>query len=248
MTDRASSIVDDHAVVRAGLRLLLDAEDDIETVGEAGNGARGDLRGAVDEARRRPDGRRDARAERARGRCRRCCTSSPSVKVLVLSMQDDPRYVREAFAVGASGYVLKEAADTEVVAAIREVAAGGRYVHPDARRPPGRGGGRGAPRAPRPIRSRSASARSCGCSRSVTRTRRSRRCSTSRCAPRRPTARTSCRSSGSRPARSSSATRSRTASSRARSTPDHGEGGPEAALSCSLREVGAVSGRWPPSS
>jgi two-component system response regulator NreC len=53
------------------------------------------------------------------------------VKVLVLSMQDDPRYVREAFSVGASGYVLKEAADTEVVAAIREVARGGRYVHPE---------------------------------------------------------------------------------------------------------------------
>ena len=45
-------------------------------------------------------------------------------------MQDDPRYVREAFDAGASGYVLKEAADTELVQAIREVAAGGRYVHP----------------------------------------------------------------------------------------------------------------------
>jgi two-component system, NarL family, response regulator NreC len=48
----------------------------------------------------------------------------------MLSMQDDPRYVREAFSVGASGYVLKEAADTEVVDAVREVAQGGRYVHP----------------------------------------------------------------------------------------------------------------------
>ena len=45
-------------------------------------------------------------------------------------MQDDPRYVREAFAAGASGYVLKEAADTELVQAVREVAAGGRYLHP----------------------------------------------------------------------------------------------------------------------
>jgi two-component system response regulator NreC len=54
----------------------------------------------------------------------------PDAKVLVLSMQDDPSYVREAFAVGASGYVLKEAADAEVVAAIREVATGARYVHP----------------------------------------------------------------------------------------------------------------------
>jgi DNA-binding NarL/FixJ family response regulator len=45
-------------------------------------------------------------------------------------MQDEPRYVREAFAAGASGYVLKEAADNEVVAAVREVAGGGRYVNP----------------------------------------------------------------------------------------------------------------------
>ena len=55
----------------------------------------------------------------------------PETKILVLSMQDDPRYVREAFAAGASGYVLKEAADVEVVAAVREVARGGRYVHPE---------------------------------------------------------------------------------------------------------------------
>jgi DNA-binding NarL/FixJ family response regulator len=54
----------------------------------------------------------------------------PEAKVLVLSMQDDPRYVREAFEAGASGYVLKEAADTEVVGAVRAVAAGERYVHP----------------------------------------------------------------------------------------------------------------------
>jgi len=50
--------------------------------------------------------------------------------VLVLSMQDDPSYVREAFAAGASGYVLKEAADEEVVAAVREIANGRNYVHP----------------------------------------------------------------------------------------------------------------------
>ena len=45
-------------------------------------------------------------------------------------MQDDPNYVRQAFAAGAAGYVLKEAADTDLVAAVREVAGGGRYVHP----------------------------------------------------------------------------------------------------------------------
>jgi two-component system, NarL family, response regulator NreC len=54
----------------------------------------------------------------------------PEMKVLILSMQDDPQYIRQAFAAGASGYVLKEAADTEVVAAIREVAGGSSYVHP----------------------------------------------------------------------------------------------------------------------
>jgi len=54
----------------------------------------------------------------------------PETKVLILSMQDDPRYVREAFDAGASGYVLKEAADAEVVGAVRAVAAGERYGHP----------------------------------------------------------------------------------------------------------------------
>jgi DNA-binding NarL/FixJ family response regulator len=56
---------------------------------------------------------------------------NPDTKVLLLSMQDDPRYVRAAFAAGASGYVLKEAADAEVVTAVREVARGGRYVNPE---------------------------------------------------------------------------------------------------------------------
>ena len=56
--------------------------------------------------------------------------NAPDTRVLVLSMQDDPRYLREAFEAGASGYVLKEAADTEVVDSVRAVAAGERYVHP----------------------------------------------------------------------------------------------------------------------
>jgi two-component system response regulator NreC len=122
-------IVDDHAVVRAGLKLLLDAEDDIEVVGEAGN-----ARDAVFQMRSlKPDfvlmdvvmpGKSGLEATA------NILHEAPETKVLVLSMQDDPRYVREAFAVGASGYVLKEAADAELVAAIREVANGGRYVHP----------------------------------------------------------------------------------------------------------------------
>jgi two-component system response regulator NreC len=122
-------LVDDHAVVRSGLRHVLDSAEGIEVVGEAG-----DSQHAVFEVRAKkpdvilmdvvmpgksgietiPDVLKDA----------------PDAKVLILSMQDDPRYVREAFAAGASGYILKEAADTDLVTAVREVAGGGSYVHP----------------------------------------------------------------------------------------------------------------------
>ena len=122
-------IVDDHAVVRSGLRLLLEAEPDIEPVGEAPNADR-----AVFEAMQtKPDVVLMDLVMPEKGGIEgmpAVLQSVPDAKVLVLSMQDDPRYVREAFAAGASGYVLKEAADAEVVAAIREVARGGRYVHP----------------------------------------------------------------------------------------------------------------------
>jgi DNA-binding NarL/FixJ family response regulator len=122
-------VVDDHAVVRSGLKLLLDAEDDLEVVGEAGN-----ARDAVFQARTAepdvilldvvmPD-------QSGLDIVPTLLHEHPETKILILSMQDDPRYVREAFSAGASGYVLKEAADTEVVAAVREVASGGRYVHP----------------------------------------------------------------------------------------------------------------------
>ena len=123
-------IVDDHAVVRTGLRLLLDAEDDIEPVGEAGN-----ARDAVFQTRAlRPDViLLDIVMPERTGLevLPQLKHEHPDANVLVLSMQDEPRYVREAFAAGASGYVLKEAADSEVVAAVREVAGGGRYVHPE---------------------------------------------------------------------------------------------------------------------
>jgi two-component system response regulator NreC len=123
-------VVDDHAVVRSGLRLLIDAEPDLETVGEAG-----DVRGAIFEARAsKPDlVLLDVTMPGESGLegIPKLLHEHPEMKILVLSMQDDPRYVREAFAAGASGYVLKEAADAEVVTAIREVAGGGRYVHPE---------------------------------------------------------------------------------------------------------------------
>ncbi len=122
-------VVDDHAVVRSGIKLLLDREEDIEVVGEAGN-----AKDAIFRVRAlKPDvilldvvmpG------ESGVDVLPRLLKESPETKVLVLSMQDDPSYVREAFAAGASGYVLKEAADEEVVGAVREIAAGGSYVHP----------------------------------------------------------------------------------------------------------------------
>ncbi len=122
-------VVDDHAVVRSGLRLVLEREDDMDVVAEAGSAEEG-VRAARLE---KPDvvlldvvmpggSGIDAAAE--------IIAAAKGAKVLVLSMQDDPSYVREAFAAGASGYLLKEAADAELVHAVREVAGGGRYVHP----------------------------------------------------------------------------------------------------------------------
>ena len=122
-------IVDDHPVVRSGLKSLLEAEEDIEPVGEAGT-----MQEAVFRSRSlKPDvilmdvvmpGGSGIEATPA------VLQEAPDAKVLILSMQDDPSYVRESFAAGASGYVLKEAADEEVVTAVREVAGGGHYVHP----------------------------------------------------------------------------------------------------------------------
>jgi DNA-binding NarL/FixJ family response regulator len=198
-------IVDDHAVVRSGLKLVLEAEDGIEPVGEAGT-----ARDAVFEARStKPDViLLDVVMPDQSGLeiIPTLLQEHPEVRILVLSMQDDPRYVREAFAAGARGYVLKEAADNEVVAAVREVASGGRYVHPEL-------GARlvaaeSEERRRTKTRYRSARARCCACWRSATPTRRSPSSSSSRCARPRRTARTSCRSSGSRAAQSSSATRS----------------------------------------
>jgi two-component system response regulator NreC len=122
-------LVDDHAILRAGLRRVLDAEEDIEVVAEAESAER-----ALFEAlSAKPDvvvldvvmpGKSgiDATPE--------LLNAVPNARILILSMQDDPRYVRAAFEAGASGYVLKEAADTEVVGAVRTVAQGERYVHP----------------------------------------------------------------------------------------------------------------------
>lgn len=122
-------VVDDHAVVRSGIKLLLDRHDDIEVVGEAGN--------AQDAVFRVRELTPDVilldlvmPGESGIEVLPKLLKEASGAKVLVLSMQDEPSYVREAFAAGASGYVLKEAADEEVVTAVREIAGGGSYVHP----------------------------------------------------------------------------------------------------------------------
>ena len=129
--DRRIRIVlaDDHAVVRSGLRLLLDSEADFEVVAEAGE---------AQSARRYVRGHHPAvlvldlnmpggssleaipviRAE------------SPETQIVVLTMQDDPEYAREALAGGAMGYVLKEAADAELVEAVRRASCGQGYLNP----------------------------------------------------------------------------------------------------------------------
>jgi DNA-binding NarL/FixJ family response regulator len=123
------ALCDDHSVVRAGLRAVLAIEAGIEVAAEAAN---------VEEAERvavehqpdvfvmdlnLPDGSGlDA--------TRRVLAASPATKVLVLTVHDDVAYLRRAFEAGASGYLVKEAADFELVLAVREVAAGRHYVHP----------------------------------------------------------------------------------------------------------------------
>jgi two-component system response regulator NreC len=122
-------ICDDHALVRSGIRRLIEAEPDLHVVAESANADEA-VAGA---AACRPDvllldivmrGRSGIEALPEINR------AAPETKVLMLSMQDDPAYVRQAFAAGASGYLLKEAADAELVQAIHEVARGRRYVHP----------------------------------------------------------------------------------------------------------------------
>jgi DNA-binding NarL/FixJ family response regulator len=121
-------IVDDHAVLRSGLRRILAAESDIEVVGEAATG-----RAAVFETiESKPDVvLMDVEMPDGSGldATPKVLQAAPEAKVLILSMEDDPHVVRAAFEAGASGYVLKEAADAEVVEAIRRIAAGEQYLH-----------------------------------------------------------------------------------------------------------------------
>lgn len=130
MADRVRvALCDDHAVVRSGLRAILEAEADLEVVGESGTAAE-----AVALAREaQPDvfvmdiGLPDRSGIAATAEV---CQASPATRVLVLTVHDDVTYLRRAFDAGAVGYLVKEAADVELVQAVRQVAAGKQYVHP----------------------------------------------------------------------------------------------------------------------
>ena len=130
MTDDIMQIlvVDDHAILRSGLRLLIDAQPTLNVVGEAGSGA-----DAVTQARAlqpdlilldlsMPDG--DGLSIIATLR-----TVAPQARILILTMHDDTSHLRQALDAGASGYVLKNAVDQELLMAIRAVRRGETYVH-----------------------------------------------------------------------------------------------------------------------
>ena len=116
-------LADDHAVLRTGLKLLLSAQPDIEVVGEAADGAE-----AMAKARAlRPDvvlmdlTMPGIGGLEATGRIK---DESPGIKVLVLTMHDDPSYLRQLLKAGASGYVVKKSADADLLSAIRAVHRG----------------------------------------------------------------------------------------------------------------------------
>jgi len=122
-------LVDDHAVLRAGLAALLSAEEDMTVVGEAEGG-----RQAVDMARvLQPDiVLMDVTMPEMSGiaATRLIKAEHPEILVLALTMHDDASYLRDILEAGGSGYVLKEAASDELLLAIRSVHRGGTFLHP----------------------------------------------------------------------------------------------------------------------
>jgi DNA-binding NarL/FixJ family response regulator len=126
-------IVDDHGVLRAGLRALLNAEPDLEVIGEAGSG-REALR-LVDELQ--PDlvlmdiSMPDLDGIEA---TRRLGQTHPAVRVLLLTLHEDPALLREAIQAGAAGYVIKRAVESELLNAVHAARAGGLYIHPSMTR------------------------------------------------------------------------------------------------------------------
>lgn len=123
-------IADDHQVVRAGLRLLLEAEEGFRVIAEAGDVATTERRVTAYHPRvlildlNMP-------GESSLPAIPRLRASAPDTQIVVLTMQNDPAFAREALRAGALGYVLKEAADDELVQAVRLAAAGRTYLNPE---------------------------------------------------------------------------------------------------------------------
>jgi two-component system response regulator NreC len=122
-------IADDHRVVRAGLRLLLDSEDGFEVAAEAGD---------VDGARRYVNAHRprvlvldlNMPGESSLAAIPRLREDAPDTEIVVLTMEDDPAFAREALRSGALGFVLKRSAEHELIEAVRLAARGEPYVNP----------------------------------------------------------------------------------------------------------------------
>jgi two-component system response regulator NreC len=123
-------LADDHLVVRAGLRLLLAAEEGFDVVAEAGDLATTERRVAAYHPRvlvldlNMPGGSSLPAIPRLR-------QAAPETEIVVLTMQNDPAFAREALRAGAIGYVLKEAAESELIQAVRLAAEGRTYLNPE---------------------------------------------------------------------------------------------------------------------
>jgi two-component system response regulator NreC len=123
-------LADDHQVVRSGLRLLLESEPDFHVVAEAGDVATTERRlGAYHPRVLILD--LNMPGEPSLPAIPRLRKSAPDTQIVVLTMQSDPAFAREALRAGAIGYVLKEAADSELVQAVRMAAEGRTYLNPE---------------------------------------------------------------------------------------------------------------------
>lgn len=122
-------LADDHAVLRAGLKVLLNAEPDIEVIGEASDGEEAIAQVEI----LWPDMLLlDLTMPKLNGMdcIEELMKTHPDLKILVLTMHDDEEYLKAVLRVGAKGYVLKKAADVELLSAIRTVARGELYIYP----------------------------------------------------------------------------------------------------------------------
>jgi DNA-binding NarL/FixJ family response regulator len=126
-------IADDHGIVRSGLRMLIERQNDMQVVAEADDGV-----AALESTQaQRPDvAVLDVSMPRMTGlqAAREIRSHVPDTRVLLLSMHDDERYFLEGLEAGAAGYVLKRAADTDLIGAVRTVAGGRTFLSDEAQR------------------------------------------------------------------------------------------------------------------